>query len=263
MSTEDTTGKAKLFAKVAKVMAAVRTIPKDGVNTYDKYHYIKGDDVFERVGQAMSAANLAILPSVIELNTTEGKTANGGIMLRTVVRGQITLADGDTGETWTSEWYGEGSDRGDKSINKAMTAMMKYYLLRVFNVGSGEDADEESPEAPIKAQQKNPPQQTQQRPQQPPQAPQKPVTPSSNGHTPSPTVDVDKLIAGWTAPADAKNWAVDAKLATNEFSANNSFKKIVKDDFGGTCTTANVKDIFRAFATHYLNKPVEQVKETV
>lgn len=141
----DTGGnKAKLFAKIAKVMAAVRTLPKDGKNKFDNYDYITGDSAFERVGGAMATAGIVALPSILEVTTTESPSQAGKTILRTVIHGQITLADGETGETWTSDWYGEGADRGDKSINKAMTAMMKYYLLRLFMVGSGDDADAES-----------------------------------------------------------------------------------------------------------------------
>lgn len=73
---------------------------------------------------------------------------------------------------------------------------------------------------------------------------------------------IDALITGWTSPADAKRWAVDGKYTANEFSADNSFKTIVKNDFGGTCTTANLKDIFRAYATHYFNKQAQLTRET-
>lgn len=144
--SNETANKAKLFAKVVKVMQAVRTLPKDGENKFDKYNYITGDAAFERIGGIMANVGLAMLPSVVEVQTEDGNSQAGKTMFRTVIHGQITLADSETGETWTSEWYGEGADRGDKSINKAMTAMMKYYLLRLFMVGSGEDADEESPE---------------------------------------------------------------------------------------------------------------------
>ena len=182
--SNETANKAKLFAKVAKVMTAVRTLPKDGTNTFDRYNYITGDAVFERIGQAMASVNLAAIPSVVELTTEAGKSSNDKPMLRTVIHGQITLADGDTGETWTSDWYGEGADRGDKSINKAMTAMMKYYLLRLFMVGSGEDADEESPE--VKPQAKQQPQAQTQRPNASPtpshRQPEATPTPASNGN---------------------------------------------------------------------------------
>lgn len=135
-----------VFGKVAKVMAAVRTLAKDGNNTYDNYRYISADNAFETIGKAMADAGLVALPTVVELTTEVGQSAGGKAQLRTLIHGQITLACAETGDTWTSDWYGEGVDRGDKSINKAMTAMMKYYLLRLFMIGSGEDADSESPE---------------------------------------------------------------------------------------------------------------------
>lgn len=147
MEIENGTGnKSKLFAKIAAVMTEVRKLKKDGNNQFDKYKYITGDSAFERLGGEMAAVGLVMIPSVVEVDTKEVTSKSGGIMYFTTVQGQITLADCETGETWTSVWFGEGSDRGDKSINKAMTAMMKYFLLRVFQIGSGEDADADSPD---------------------------------------------------------------------------------------------------------------------
>jgi hypothetical protein len=175
------------------------------------------------------------------------------------VRVSCILIHAESGEQWTPDPLLLVPAKTDpQGIGSAITYGRRYALMAVAGIAPEDDDGQLASTGTVQA----PNKQNMQRPQQPPQAPQKPAAPSSNGHTQLPAFDVDKLIAGWTAPADAKNWAVDAKLATNEFSANNSFKKIVKDDFGGACTTANVKDIFRAFATHYLNKPVEQVKET-
>jgi len=136
-----------IAGKVAKVMTAVRRLEKDGKNAYDNYNYITGDQAFAVIGKAMAEAGLVALPTIINVSTDTVPTKSGS-QYRTIVHGQITLADADTGDTWTSDWYGEGTDRGDKSINKAMTAMMKYYLLRLFQIGSGEDADADSPEPP-------------------------------------------------------------------------------------------------------------------
>jgi len=133
--------------KVAKVMTAVRKLSKDGDNKFDNYKYITGDQAFEKLGGAMAEAGLVALPTIIEV-TTDTVPTKSGSQYRTVIHGQITLADADSSDTWTSDWYGEGTDRGDKSINKAMTAMMKYYLLRLFQIGSGDDADADSPEEP-------------------------------------------------------------------------------------------------------------------
>lgn len=149
--TED---KSKLFAKIATVMGQVRTLAKDGTNTYDKYQYVTADSAFERLGAAMANCNIVALPSIVELRTDEVMSQGGKPQTRSIIHGQITLADGETGATWTNDWWGEGIDRGDKSINKAVTAMMKYHLLRLFMVGTGEDADEDSPDITRKTSQK-------------------------------------------------------------------------------------------------------------
>lgn len=66
--------------------------------------------------------------------------------------------------------------------------------------------------------------------------------------------EIEKIIGGWQKPSDAMGWAVDKKYTENEHSARTRFKAIVDSDFGGKCTTANQSSIFRAYATHYLNK---------
>ncbi len=153
---DSTQSKAKLFSKIAQVMLAVRTLSKDGVNTFDKYGYVTADSAFEYLGKAMATVNLVALPSILECEQTEVASQAGKAQTRTIVHGQITLACGDTGETWTNDWWGEAIDRSDKSINKAVTSMTKYHLVRLFNVGTGEDADADSPEIERPTAQKSP-----------------------------------------------------------------------------------------------------------
>lgn len=182
--------------KVAKVMASVRKLSKDGDNKFDNYKYITGDQAFEKLGGAMADAGLVALPTIVGV-TTDTVPTKSGSQYRTVVHGQITLADADSSDTWTSDWYGEGTDRGDKSINKAMTAMMKYYLLRLFQIGSGDDADADSPEEPQPKAQT--PRLEKPKPvapslpathRQPPSQPKPQVTP--NERTNVPTLDADE-----------------------------------------------------------------------
>lgn len=42
--------------------------------------------------------------------------------------------------------YGEGSDAGDKSLNKAMTDLYKYAIRQTFMIETGDDPDKERPE---------------------------------------------------------------------------------------------------------------------
>lgn len=260
-----------LFGKVARVMGAVRRLPKDGTNTFDKYQYISADNAFENIGRAMAEVNLVALPSVLELTTTEGTTKQGGVQLRTLIHGSITLADGDSGETWTSDWWGEGVDRGDKSVNKAMTAMMKYYLLRLFMVGSGEDADADSPEVSLpKPVVKSPVLQAQHRTARPPA----PVSIENRSQLDTALDEIDVAdsepmafdeepptkVRDWLATGDpvatAKAWAVECKAQANDFAARNSLKKIV-DAQGGRLN----KDNMHAILTAYYFRQVEHMSD--
>lgn len=256
MEIENGTGnKSKLFAKIAAVMTEVRKLKKDGNNQFDKYKYITGDSAFERLGGEMAAVGLVMIPSVVEVDTKEVTSKSGGIMYFTTVQGQITLADCETGETWTSVWFGEGSDRGDKSINKAMTAMMKYFLLRVFQIGSGEDADADSSDLAKE------PAQKQAQPQRKLTTDPSPATSyAASIATGTPLAEeVNAIVEAWKTPADAYKWAANNKHTENEHSARTRWAEIVKTDFGNQCNTSNIKAVMRAYATHYFNKQAAKV----
>jgi len=49
-----------------------------------------------------------------------------------------------SGDSITVEAYGEGSDAGDKSLNKAMTDAYKYALRQTFMIETGDDPDKEA-----------------------------------------------------------------------------------------------------------------------
>lgn len=141
------TNNAKLFAKIAKVMATVRTLEKDGRNQFDKYDYVTADAIATRIGKVMADVGLAFLPSLVSVETSEYTTKSGGSNFRTVAHFQMTLACTETGATWSSLWSGEAIDRSDKSISKAAVSAVKYYLLKTFLLAGGdeEDADASSP----------------------------------------------------------------------------------------------------------------------
>src|SRR4030095_5546634 len=138
---------AKLFAKIAAVMGQIRTLEKTGHNSFDKYDYIHADLVAQRIGSALAAAGVTFLPSVTGCDTSEYTPGKGTTNFRTVVTMQLTFGCTETGATWTSLWAGEAIDRSDKSITKAITSSVKYFLLKTCLLGGGEeeDADADSP----------------------------------------------------------------------------------------------------------------------
>ena len=69
-------------------------------------------------------------------------TAKGGVMNHCILDVDYTLYDKE-GDSITHAATGEAIDRGDKAINKAMTAAFKYFLFQAFciPVESEQDAD--------------------------------------------------------------------------------------------------------------------------
>jgi hypothetical protein len=70
-------------------------------------------------------------------------------MIFTKIRMEMAFYDGDSGEVIRAIAYGEAGDTGDKGIAKAITSTVKYFLLRMFLLSTGDDVDSDSssPEA--------------------------------------------------------------------------------------------------------------------
>jgi hypothetical protein len=57
---------------------------------------------------------------------------------------RFTAHDGETGETLSWDMYGQGSDSLDKGAFKSTTGAVKYGLLKLFLVPTGDDPERES-----------------------------------------------------------------------------------------------------------------------
>lgn len=187
--------KAKLFGKLATVMSEVRNLAKTGRNAYDNYDYVTADAIGATIGAQLAANGIAFLPAVVESTTEEFSTQKGATNYHTTVHMQMVFACTETGETWISDWYGEGNDRSDKSINKAIVSAVKYFLLKTFLISGGDDvdADAESPERGRKTQ----PQRQQ------PKRPQTPQEARGGEIDESPPSDADDAPTGESNPFNA------------------------------------------------------------
>jgi hypothetical protein len=201
---------APLFKKMAGVLADVHRVQKNGHNTFFKYDYATESDLVDVLRPALAKAGVAIFVNVVDIETRP--------LDITRVTLDITFACGESGETWTVRWYGDGQDKGDKGLYKAYTGALKYALMKTFLVSTGDDpeGDAEAPKPSPRAAQ---PQQAQTtapraeptvpaqpvaRPQPAPrtgQAPSRPMTPTArpqrataNGTAESATADQIRAI---------------------------------------------------------------------
>ena len=133
----------KALSAVQKSLAE-KGISKDQTNKFDNYKFRGIDDVLNAMAPILSANGVLILPSVTETDTRQVPTQKGGVQNHSKVKIDYTLYD-EHGDSITHKAVGEAMDRGDKSINKAMSAAFKYFLFQAFCIPlQGQDADAES-----------------------------------------------------------------------------------------------------------------------
>lgn len=143
-----------LYTKIAKVSSLLAgKLQPDKENLQQRYRYISADLVLQEAGKAMASEPIVVVPTITaEATEHVTYTDNYGKQKSrydSVVEFDMVVADGD-GNTITQHWLGRGSDYSvpDKAYYKAITSGHKYFLMKLFNIGAGnEDGEhEELPE---------------------------------------------------------------------------------------------------------------------
>lgn len=141
-------------AKILAVMQDVEYIRKDGRNKAQKYNYLSEKELVTRVRESMIRHKLIVIPSGTEYDIQlldrvpdyEGKPKNP--MALTTVAVTYTIMCTETGQSIPSTQFGQGTDSLDKGMYKALTGCNKYFLMKLFQIPTGDD-----PEAPTKEEQ--------------------------------------------------------------------------------------------------------------
>ena len=124
---------APLAVRLREVAQAVGRVEKRGRNDHHRYDYVKAEDVVAHVRDLLLERDVIVLPGATNARH-EGTLTTADFT--------FTFMAADTGESLTVPWVGVGFDKGgDKGMNKAATAALKYVLLQTFLIPSGEDPE--------------------------------------------------------------------------------------------------------------------------
>jgi len=224
---EPVNGKARLYAKMARVMGNMQRIPKTGHNAHFNYDFVTEADIADAVRRAMSEAGIAFFCEIVDWRressevTRRDRSGNNYTVTKwtTYLQVRFTFACTDTGATIERLWNSEADDDQDKGINKAITAAQKYFLKTTFIISTGDELDD--PDNSVDdAQQDKPAQAKRQPAKSTPKAPSKPAPAPKpdNGDKQAPvfkgkfdepfnTTDFWKAINAmpWNAPAHKIN----------------------------------------------------------
>lgn len=145
MATQGSTKAKGIYAKLAAAISDVDRIGKDGKNQHFKYTYTSAEQVYRVIRGPLLEHGLVVIPEAT------GYEANGDLG---TVRLRLRIVDTETGESIECQWYGEGQDKGDKAVYKAVTGGMKTWLKHLFLLPADDDpeADPSTDRAPAKRQ---------------------------------------------------------------------------------------------------------------
>jgi hypothetical protein len=145
-----------LISKITAASRVVGALAADKTNTAQNYKYISADKILERAGDALADNGVAVLPAINEEATlqVEYTDSYGKAKMRfdALVRFTMFVTDGET--QMELPWVGRGSDFSvpDKALYKAITSGHKYFLMKLLNVGVGNEDGEHEAEAAQDAQ---------------------------------------------------------------------------------------------------------------
>lgn len=135
-----------LTSKILKVMSEVTFVSKDKefkASSSFRYKYASDAAIVTSIRDAMIKHGLTALPSVKECIKEEHKNSKGELFFFTTVKVDYCLTDSDSGEHVVTTIYGQGQDKGDKGVYKAMTGAEKYYFLKTFLIPTTDDPEQD------------------------------------------------------------------------------------------------------------------------
>lgn len=134
---------AKLNTKVLNVSSGMDRVAKNGENQKHQYKYATEADVINEVRPLLKEQKLLVKPSVLNAETIEGKTVYERSTYISRVDMIFALIDVETGYIEYSYFTGMAMDIGDKGIYKAYTGCHKYFLMKTFNIETGDDIEKD------------------------------------------------------------------------------------------------------------------------
>jgi hypothetical protein len=132
-----------LVERLCKLISTLDPLEKRGENKGQNYNYSMAEDVFAQLQKPMAAMGIWLSSSVYKVDRSLIPTKSGGNLICSIVYMKCRLHCAYTGEVISEDWMGEGSDSGDKSLQKAITSAEKNFLQRQYMMGASPADDPE------------------------------------------------------------------------------------------------------------------------
>lgn len=134
-----------LLKKLHKIMEQSPYLQKDKKNLHDGYSYLSEEKIKEHFQDMFAKEKLLFLPVSTEITkSVDTTTSTGKPTHLTEVRFNYQIVDIETGAFISGSSSGQGEDRADKGVYKAITGALKYALTTTFLLPAGNDPEEDT-----------------------------------------------------------------------------------------------------------------------
>lgn len=138
----------KIAPALLAARAAMKAIGKSGDNKFDKYRYANLLDYIEGTEGPLATNGLMVITGVPEVTNLETRvTKNGGNEYPVKARLEARVLH-SSGQWIEIDGHGEGQDRGDKGLYKAITGGRKYVIACLFGLATTDDPEDDKGEKP-------------------------------------------------------------------------------------------------------------------
>lgn len=141
-----------LYGRLTKIIDSLPEVKPEGENQHFKYKFVTDKQVLGLLRPRLAAQKIMVIPeTVVESEPIEMETARGGHSLMARLHVTFRVVDALTGESFTGQAVGYGDDSGDKGANKAYTAALKNFFIKLFLMGGADRDIEDDPETDRRA----------------------------------------------------------------------------------------------------------------
>ncbi|MCP4897362.1 MAG: hypothetical protein GY906_10360 [bacterium] len=106
------------------------------------------DDVYASIHPLLIKHGVIIVPRVVSYEWRDGTFPNGGACLDFVLTVEYDFIAISDGTKFTAVGFAQGRDNQDKGPNKAIQQALKYVLIQMLQINTGEDAEEDPGDTP-------------------------------------------------------------------------------------------------------------------
>ncbi len=137
----------ELLTALVEAMSEMGNAVKTGRNDHDRYDYGTLEDYLNAArGPLLKHGLVLVSRPVSEPQYGERMTGSGGKWATARVLVETRVIHGETQGWIASRVWGEGHDRGDKALYKALTGARKYGLAMVLGIYTTDEPEGDSPQ---------------------------------------------------------------------------------------------------------------------